>query len=144
MLNKVFLIGNLGANPESKTFGDNGNLVNFRIAVSRSYKDKSGNWQEHTNWISCTAFGPLAQRIAKNLERGNQVLIEGSLETRKYQAEGEEKESTYTNVLVSKYRKLKGEKSRAQMGAEEADLLEVENVEDPNYTDANFDDGLPF
>ncbi|AGF75773.1 single-stranded DNA-binding protein [Bartonella vinsonii] len=86
MLNKVTLIGRLGANPESKTMTSGAEIVNFRMATSESYTDKKTNQKvEKTEWHSVVVFNPHLAKIAlQYLNKGSKVYIEGKLQTRKW------------------------------------------------------------
>ncbi|WP_375682664.1 MULTISPECIES: single-stranded DNA-binding protein [unclassified Bartonella] len=87
MLNKVILIGYLGANPESKTMSTGIEVVNFRMATSESYTDKATNKKvDKTEWHSIVVFNPHLAKIAlQYLNKGSKVYIEGRLQTRKWQ-----------------------------------------------------------
>ncbi|WP_375662563.1 single-stranded DNA-binding protein [Bartonella sp. OC16QHHD] len=87
MLNKVILIGHLGANPESKTMSSGTEVVNFRMATSESYTDKATNQKvDKTEWHSIVVFNPHLAKIAlQYLNKGSKVYIEGRLQTRKWQ-----------------------------------------------------------
>lgn len=87
MLNKVTLIGRLGANPESKTITSGAEIVNFSIATSESYTDKKTNQKiDKTEWHSVVVFNPHLAKIAlQYLSKGSKVYIEGKLQTRKWQ-----------------------------------------------------------
>ena len=100
-INKVILVGNLGAKPEIK-YASNGNAVsNLSIATSESWTDKStGEKQERTEWHRVSLFGKLAEIAAQYTDKGSKVYVEGKLETRKYTDNaGIEKYST--SVIVS-------------------------------------------
>jgi len=86
-LNKVQLIGRLGADPESRSFQNGGKVVNLRIATSETWKDKtSGERKERTEWHSVAIFNEGLAGIAERfLRKGSQCFIEGQLETRKWQ-----------------------------------------------------------
>lgn len=86
-LNKVMLIGNLGADPETRTFQNGGKVCNLRLATSESWKDKNtGERQERTEWHSVAVFGDgLAGVAERYLRKGSKVYVEGKLETRKWQ-----------------------------------------------------------
>ncbi len=85
-INKVILVGNLGNEPETRTFPDGGSLTNISVATSESWKDKqTGQQQERTEWHRVTFNGRLAEIAAQYLRKGSKVYIEGSLRTRKYQ-----------------------------------------------------------
>ncbi|WP_375676735.1 single-stranded DNA-binding protein, partial [Bartonella sp. CB21SXKL] len=87
MLNKVILIGHLGANPESKTMSTGIEVVNFRMATSESYIDKATNKRiDKTEWHSIVVFNPHLAKVAlQYLNKGSKVYIEGRLQTRKWQ-----------------------------------------------------------
>ena len=88
-VNKVILIGNLGRDPEVRTFGNGGKVCNLRIATSENWKDKNtGERREKTEWHSVAIFNDGLVRIAEQyLKKGSKVYIEGTLQTRKYQAQ---------------------------------------------------------
>ena len=96
-VNKVILIGNLGRDPESRSFQNGGKVVNLRIATSDSWKDRNtGERKEKTEWHSVAIFNEgLANVAEKYLRKGSKVYIEGALQTRKWQdAQGQDKYST--------------------------------------------------
>jgi single-strand DNA-binding protein len=86
-VNKVILIGNLGQDPEVRSFQSGGKVVNLRIATSESWKDRtSGERKERTEWHSVAIFNePLAKIAEQYLRKGSKVYLEGQLETRKWQ-----------------------------------------------------------
>ena len=96
-VNKVIIVGNLGRDPESKTFQNGGKVVNLRIATSDTWKDKnSGERKEATEWHSVAIFNEgLANVAERYLRKGSKVYIEGALKTRKWQdASGNDRYST--------------------------------------------------
>lgn len=96
-VNKVILIGNLGRDPEVRTFQNGGKVVNLRIATSETWKDRnSGERKERTEWHSVAIFNEPLGRIAEQyLRKGSSVYLEGQLETRKWQDQsGQDKYST--------------------------------------------------
>lgn len=104
-VNKVILIGNLGADPEVRTFQNGSKVVNLRIATSETWKDKqSGERQERTQWHSVAIFSEPLGRVAEQyLRKGSKVYIEGQLETRKWQDQsGNDRYST--EVVLRPYR----------------------------------------
>src|SRR5579883_683544 len=84
MLNKIMLIGNLGRDPELNVTPDGTPVTKFSLAVSRSYKSKSGERKEETEWFNIVAWRQLAEICDKYLHRGSKVYIEGRLTQRKY------------------------------------------------------------
>ncbi|MEO0343465.1 MAG: single-stranded DNA-binding protein [Pseudomonadota bacterium] len=96
-LNKVMLIGNLGRDPEARTFQNGGKVVNFSIATSERWRDKaSGEQRERTQWHNIAVFNEPLGRIAEQyLRKGSKVFVEGQLETRKWQDQsGQDRYST--------------------------------------------------
>src|ERR1700682_3104406 len=95
-INKVILIGNLGADPETRAMPSGTTVANLRIATSESWRDKqTGEQQERTEWHRAAFFGRLAEVAGEYLKKGSQVYIEGSLRTRKWQdKDGQDRYST--------------------------------------------------
>ena len=95
-INKVILIGNLGADPETRAMPSGATVANLRIATSESWRDKqTGEQQERTEWHRVAFFGRLAEVAGEYLRKGSQVYIEGSLRTRKWQdKQGNDRYST--------------------------------------------------
>jgi single-strand DNA-binding protein len=95
-INKVILIGNLGADPETRAMPSGMTVANLRVATSESWRDKqSGEQQERTEWHRVAMFGRLGEIAAEYLKKGSQVYIEGSLRTRKWtDKQGNERYST--------------------------------------------------
>ena len=85
-INKVIIVGNLGQDPETRSFPDGGAITNISIATSESWKDKqTGQQQERTEWHKVVFRNRLAEIAAQYLTKGSKVYIEGSLRTRKWQ-----------------------------------------------------------
>jgi single-strand DNA-binding protein len=108
-VNKVILVGNLGQDPQSKSFQNGGKVVNLRIATSDSWKDRNtGERKEKTEWHSVAIFNEgLANVAERYLRKGSKVYIEGALQTRKWQDQnGQDRYSTeivlqgYNSVLT--------------------------------------------
>lgn len=103
-VNKVILVGNLGQDPESRSFSNGGEVVNLRIATSETWKDRDGNRQERTEWHSVAIFNENLGRVAKNyLRKGSKVYIEGQLQTRKWQDQSGADRYT-TEIVLQKFR----------------------------------------
>ena len=101
-VNKVIIIGNLGRDPEVRTFSNGGKVVNLRIATSETWKDRNtGERRERTEWHSVAIFNEALGRIAEQyLRKGSTVYIEGQLETRKWQDQsGADRYSTEVVLL---------------------------------------------
>jgi single-strand DNA-binding protein len=99
-VNKVILVGNLGADPETRSMPSGMTVTNIRIATSESWKDKaSGAQQERTEWHNIALFGRLGEIAAEYLRKGSQVFIEGKLRTRKWQ--DKQGNDRYTTEIIA-------------------------------------------
>ncbi|MCP5151743.1 MAG: single-stranded DNA-binding protein [Ectothiorhodospiraceae bacterium] len=107
-INKVILVGNLGADPESRTTPSGTTVTNARLATSESWRDRqSGEQQERTEWHTVVFFGRLGEIAAQYLRKGRQVYVEGSLRTRKWQdRDGNDRWST--EIIASEMQMLGG------------------------------------
>ncbi|MEM7719329.1 MAG: single-stranded DNA-binding protein [Pseudomonadota bacterium] len=104
-VNKVILVGNLGRDPEVRTFQNGGKVCNLRIATSENWKDRNtGERRERTEWHSVAIFSePLARIAEQYLRKGSKVYLEGQLETRKWQDQsGQDRYST--EVVLRPYK----------------------------------------
>ncbi len=102
-VNKVIILGRLGRDPEVRNFQNGGKVVNLRIATSERYKDREGNQQERTEWHSVAIFNEKLGEIAERyLRKGSEVYIEGQLETRKWEKDGQERYTT--EIVLRQYR----------------------------------------
>ena len=105
-INKVILIGNLGRDPEVRYLPDGGAVTNISVATTDTWKDKSGEKQERTEWHRVAFFGRLAEIAGEYLKKGSQVYIEGSLRTRKWQ--DKDGQDRYTTEIVASEMKMLG------------------------------------
>ena len=127
-VNKVILIGNLGKDPETRTFQNGGKVCNFSIATSESWKHRNtGERQERTQWHNIAIFSePIAGIAEQYLKKGSKVFVEGQLETRKWQDQaGNDK---YTTEVVLK--NFKGELT--MLGGRSDDLSNASNKQNEN------------
>jgi len=109
-INKVIVVGNLGAAPESRTMPSGGTATNFSVATSESWKDKqTGQKQERTEWHKIVTFGRLAEICAEYLVKGSKVYVEGSLRTRKWQDKAG-KDNYTTEIVASEMQMLGSDK----------------------------------
>ena len=103
-VNKVILVGNLGADPEARSLNNGGEVVNMRIATSESWKDRDGNRQERTEWHNVVIFNENLGKVAKNyLRKGSKVYLEGQIQTRKWQDQSGNDKYT-TEVVLQRFR----------------------------------------
>jgi single-strand DNA-binding protein len=114
-VNKVILVGNLGADPETRAMPSGATVSNIRIATSESWKDKtSGEQQERTEWHRVVMFGRLGEIAAEYLKKGSQVYIEGSLRTRKWQ--DKQGQDRYSTEIVANEMQMLGGRGGGQGG----------------------------
>ncbi len=94
-VNKVILVGNLGADPEMRYLPSGEAVANLRVATTDQWKDKDGNKQELTEWHRVSFFGRQAEVCGQYLKKGSQIYVEGSIRTRKWQdKDGQDRYST--------------------------------------------------
>jgi single-strand DNA-binding protein len=103
-VNKVILVGNLGADPEARSLNNGGEVVNMRVATSENWKDKDGNRQEKTEWHNVVIFNENLGRVAKSyLRKGSKVYLEGQIQTRKWQDQTGNDRYT-TEIVINRFR----------------------------------------
>jgi single-strand DNA-binding protein len=140
-VNKVILIGNLGRDPEVRTFQNGGKVCNLRIATSETWKDKNtGERQERTEWHSVAVFSEGLVRVAEQyLRKGSKVYLEGKLQTRKWQDQsGNDRYST--EVVLQGF-----DATLVMLDAQgERQPNEGENYRDTQPSDDGFGDDVPF
>ena len=103
-VNKVILVGNLGADPEARSLNNGGEVVNLRVATSEQWKDRDGNRQERTEWHQVVIFNENLGRVAKSyLKKGSKVYLEGQLQTRKW-TDNQGNDKYTTEVVLQRFR----------------------------------------
>lgn len=90
-LNQVTLMGNLTRDPELRQTPTGQNVCSFSLALNRSYKDQSGQWQEATDYIDIVAWGPLGERVSQYLSKGRRCLVQGRLQSRSWEQDGQKR-----------------------------------------------------
>jgi len=162
-VNKVILVGNLGRDPEVRTFQNGGKVCNLRIATSENWKDRNtGERRERTEWHSVAIFSePLARIAEQYLKKGAKVYLEGQLETRKWQdKDGNDKYSTevvlrnFNSVLTMLDGRSEGGGDRAGGGWEDRDRAPARGAgakakggkgpQEDFSRGGDFDDEIPF
>jgi single-strand DNA-binding protein len=120
-INKVIVIGNLGADPVIRTLPNSGQSVaNFSLATTERFTDRTGGKQQRTEWLRVVAFGRLAETCEQFLSKGRQVYIEGRLTTRQYEAKNGSGKRYWTEIVAREIRFLgKRQDSAAAKGTEE-------------------------
>ena len=141
-LNKVMLIGNLGKDPEVRYTAAGTAVASFSVATSEKYKNKSGEWEEKTEWHNVTLWARLAEIAGEYLAKGKTVYIEGRLQTRKWQ-DRDGKDRYTTEIVGEKMQMLsgKGEGGGRQGGGRADNQSQESAYEEPNF---NPDDDIPF
>lgn len=102
-LNRVMLLGNLGADPELKVTQGGQAVLKLRLATTETYLDKSNTRQERTEWHSITMWGKRAEALSRLLAKGERIFVEGSLRTSSYEKDGEKRyrtEINATNIIL--------------------------------------------
>jgi single-strand DNA-binding protein len=107
-VNKVILLGNLGKDPELRSFPDGSPVCNISVACTEKYKDKQGEQKEVTEWVNVVFFGKLAEIAGDYLRKGSSVYIEGKLKTEKYTDKVSGVEKFSTKVIASSMQMLGG------------------------------------
>lgn len=108
-VNKAILIGNLGKDPEVRYMPSGEAIANITLATTDTWKDKSGEKQEKTEWHRVSFFGRLAEIVGEYLKKGSQVYVEGRIQTRKWQ--DKEGQDRYTTEIVADRMQMLGGKS---------------------------------
>ena len=148
-INKVILVGNLGAKPEVK-YASNGNAIsNLSVATSESWTDKStGQKQERTEWHRVSLFGKLAEIAGQYLDKGSKVYVEGKLQTRKWQDQNGQDRYT-TEVVVSGFNgtlQMLDRRDDSSSSTSNEDVTAKNQVEPKitPVTEEEFEDDIPF
>ena len=151
-VNKVILIGNLGADPEVRYMPSGGAVANVRLATTDSWKDRqSGEQQERTEWHRVVFFGRLGEVAGEYLRKGSKVYVEGRLQTRKWQ--GQDGQDRYTTEIVANDMQMLDSRGGAGAYQEGGSAAPAENWDQrpapksqpaaPASAD-DFDDDIPF
>src|ERR1019366_1036285 len=90
-VNQVILMGNLTRDPELRQTPNGQNVCSFSLALNRAYKDQGGEWQEATDYVDCVSWGPLAERVSQYLSKGRRCLVQGRLQSRNWEQEGQKR-----------------------------------------------------
>ena len=153
-VNKVILVGNLGADPESRYMTNGDAVVNINIATTDSWKDKqTGEKREATEWHRVVFYRKLAEIAGQYLKKGSQVYIEGALKTRKWQ--DKEGADRYTTEIIANEMKMLGsrqgmgapseERGPRSGGAEQGSASRPSTASAPAASNFNeFEDDIPF
>ncbi len=141
-VNKVFLIGRLGADPEVRYVPSGSAVANFNVATNHGYKDKDGNFQEQTEWHRIVAWTRLAEFSKQYLHKGMRVYVEGRLQYRDWQDQNGAKRNA-TDIVANDIQLLEA------FGSKTADEDQVKtpvdiDMEVPDESEPPEDDSVPF
>jgi single-strand DNA-binding protein len=147
-INKVILVGNLGADPESRTTPGGLTVTNFNVATSDRRKDKqSGDWVEETEWHRIVMFDKLAETAREYLRKGSQVYLEGRIQTRKWQ--DKDGNDRYTTEIIARDMQMLGGRpgAGAPAGGDEGYRGSASGSRAPaggSRKEEPFEDDIPF
>lgn len=134
-MNQIYIIGNSGSKPTVRYTQSGTAILSVGLAVSKSWKDESGNWQKQTFWINAVTFGKRAEAIAPQIDKGSKIFVQGELSIREYQA----KDGTKKTVT--------------EIQAKEIQVIQRENREEPSkwapqltpaFNQGMTEDDIPF
>ena len=143
-VNKIILIGNLGADPEVRSTGSGTPVANFRLATSETFKNREGQRETRTEWHRVVTFGRLAEICGQYLKKGKQIYIEGRIQTREWEDQTGNKR--WTTEIVANQMQMLGRASDAGGGLPD-DSQETQYADGGSQAPAggdDDDDDLPF
>ena len=140
-INKVIIVGNLGADPDSRAMPSGNAVTNISVATSESWNDReTGEKQEKTEWHRVVFFNRLAEIAAQYLKKGSQVYVEGKLQTRKW--EDKEGNERWTTEVVANQMEMLGDRMSGDISNDNASSSQSSS--DNDNPDIEFDDDIPF
>ena len=147
-LNDVKVVGRLTKDPEMRFTTGGTAVCHFRVAVSRKYKDKSGEWREEAAFIPCTVWRESAERCGQRLKKGSPVFIEGRLKSREWQTkEGQKRSDLEIDVMRIQFLEAMGEEGQSAPSGVPATAgvtASHSGEEVAGEATANYDDEVPF
>ena len=140
-INKVIIVGNLGADPDSRAMPSGNAVTNISVATSESWNDRdTGEKKEKTEWHRVVFFNRLAEIAAQYLKKGSQVYVEGKLQTRKW--EDKEGNERWTTEIVANQMQMLGDRMSGDISNDNASSSQSSS--DNDNPDIEFDDDIPF
>ncbi|MFN8416976.1 MAG: single-stranded DNA-binding protein [Cytophagaceae bacterium] len=140
-INKVILVGNLGKDPEVKSFEGGRKVASFPLATTESYKNKNGERVDQTEWHNVVYWGPIAEVIEKYLRKGSQIYVEGKIRTRSY--DDKDGNKRYITEIMGDQMTMLGSANRS--GASSAEPAVAAVSESGSFSAASdAADDLPF
>ena len=147
-INKVILVGNVGKDPETKFLPSGSPVTNFSLATSERYKDKSGEFQERTEWHNVVAFDRLAEIVRDYVKKGSKLYIEGRIQTRSWDDKqtGQKRYMTEIHVrdLVLLSGRGEGESGGGSRGGAQYDQRQPAHADELVQSTEITDDDIPF
>ena len=143
-INKVILVGRLGADPEMKTVGQGQTVTRLNVATSETWMGKDGQKQEKTEWHRITVWGKLAEICGKHLSKGRQVYVEGKLQTRSWEdQQGQKKYATEVVASTVQFLGASGERTTTQGNQSSNSNQDFQDFgPEPSFDQSN--DEIPF
>ena len=118
-VNKVILVGNCGQDPDTRYMPSGGAVTNVSLATSESWKDKSGEQQERTEWHRIVFFNRLAEIAGEYLKRGSKIYVEGALRTRKWQDKDSGQDRYTTEIVANEMQMLDSRSGQDRMSSDQ-------------------------
>lgn len=140
-VNKVILVGRLGQDPEMKAVGPGNTVTRLNIATSENWMDKNGQKQERTEWHRVVVWGKLAEICGKHLAKGRQVYVEGRLQTRQWEDQGQKKYTTEIVANTVQFLGSPGERSQSNQSQGSRDEFSQDFGPEPTFDSG---DEIPF
>ena len=151
-VNKVFLLGNVGKDPEIRSTGGGAMVANFTLATSDRFQDQQGNWQDRTEWHNLVAFKRTAEIVRDYVKKGSKLYIEGKIQTRSWDDKESGQKKYRTEIIVNDLSLLSGREdgstsgggySRQSSASSNHDQRPAPAHDDYSQTEIS-DDDIPF
>ncbi len=148
-VNKVFLLGNVGKDPEIRSTGGGTMVANFSLATSDRFQDQQGNWQERTEWHNLVAFKRTAEIVRDYVKKGSKLYIEGKIQTRSWDDKETGAKKYRTEIIVNDLSLLSGREdgggySRSSNASSNMDQRPPAGIDDVAQSAEISDDDIPF
>jgi len=144
-VNKVFLLGRLGKDPEMRATQGGMTIASFTLATSDRQKDAQGNWQDKTEWHNLVAFQRTAEIVRDYCKKGSQIFVEGKIQTRSWDDKESGQKKYRTEILVNELSLLDSKGSGDGGGYSRSSSNSASSSSGPEYADQGItDDDIPF
>jgi single-strand DNA-binding protein len=148
-VNKVFLLGNVGKDPEIRTTGGGTSVANFSLATSDRFQDPQGNWQDRTEWHNLVAFKRTAEIVRDYVKKGSKLYIEGKIQTRSWDDKETGAKKYRTEIIVNDLSLLSGREdgggsSRSSSAPSNMDQRHPAATDEYSQAAEISDDDIPF